>query len=228
METKKNKEQLVKRQAFTPATLHVREATESDEPSRTITGYAILFDTPSEPLWSDEESEAREVIDPEAVTKELLDGMDIKMTMYHNRELLLARSNKGEGTLDYGVDNKGVWFSFDAPRTQHGDEALELVKRGDLSGCSFAFTTRYYDDACVERTANVVGGITMITYRVKAITGVYDFTITDNPAYTDTSVEAREFVEGLKQPAVPDTAVDDAKVREQVSCMRREAEKKII
>ena len=206
---------------FTLANLQVREAAEGEAPSRTITGYAVLFGVPSAPLWQDEDSEAREVIAAGAITKELLDGCDIKMTMYHNRQCLLARSNKGVGTLSYEVDEKGVKFTFDAPNTQHGDEALELIRRGDISGCSFMFTTRYYDDACVSRTATVVNGVTMITYTVKAVTGVYDFTITDNPAYPDTSVEAREFVDGLKEPEQPKPEPkDDTKMREQLREMR--------
>lgn len=224
----KNKSDIIKRQMFTPANLQVREAAEGEAPSRTVEGYAILFNVPSAPLWADEDSEAREVIAPGAVTKELLDGCDIKMTMFHNRQLLLARSNKGEGTLTYVVDDKGVQFSFDAPNTADGDKVLELVRRGDLGGCSFAFTTRYYDDACVERSAKVVNGTTMITYTVKAVTGVYDFTVTDNPAYPDTSVEAREFVAGLKEPEQPKPEPkDDTKMREQLREMRCAANSKI-
>ena len=114
METKTmNKDTIIRRCLCTPTELHVREAAEGEAPSRTITGYAILFNVPSAPLWSDEDSEAREVIAPEAVTKELLDGQDIKMTMFHNRQLILARSNKGGGTLSYTVDEKGVAFEFD-------------------------------------------------------------------------------------------------------------------
>lgn len=225
----KNKSQIIRRQMFTLANLQVREAAEGEAPSRTITGYAVLFGVPSAPLWQDEDSEAREVIAAGAITKELLDGCDIKMTMYHNRQCLLARSNKGVGTLSYEVDEKGVKFTFDAPNTQHGDEALELIRRGDISGCSFMFTTRYYDDACVSRTATVVNGVTMITYTVKAITGVYDFTITDNPAYPDTSVEAREFVDGLKEPEQPKPEPkDDTKMREQLREMRCAARCSII
>jgi HK97 family phage prohead protease len=224
----KNKSDIIKRQMFTPANLHVREAAEGEAPSRTVEGYAILFNVPSAPLWADEDSEAREVIAPGAVTKELLDGCDIKMTMFHNRQLLLARSNKGEGTLTYVVDDKGVQFSFDAPNTADGDKVLELVRRGDLGGCSFAFTTRYYDDACVERSTKVVNGTTMITYTVKAVTGVYDFTITDNPAYPETSVEAREFVDGLKEPEQPKQEPKDyTKMREQLREMRCAANSKI-
>lgn len=141
------KEQLVKRVLRTAvADLKIREAGGEGE-SRVITGYAILFNTPSDPLWSDEESEAREVIAPEAITKELLDGCDIKLTMFHDRHLILGRSRQGSGTLSYTVDEKGVMFECEMPKTVDGDKALELVRRGDLAGCSFMFTTRYYDQA---------------------------------------------------------------------------------
>lgn len=224
----KDKKTLIRRQMFTPTQLQVREAAEGEAPSRTITGYAVLFDTPSAPLWQDEDGEAREVIAKGAITRDLLDGCDIKMTMFHNRQLLLARSKEGEGTLSYEVDDTGVKFSFDAPNTVDGDKAIELVKRGDLGGCSFAFTTRYYDDACVERVSKVVNTRTEITYRVKAVTGVYDFTITDNPAYPDTSVEAREFVEGLKEPEAPEAPkVDEKKLQEQLREMRCAAQRTI-
>ncbi len=221
----KSKDEIIKRQIFTPATLQVREAAEGETPSREITGYAILFNTPSAPLWQDEDSEAREIIAPEAITKEILDGMDIKFTMYHNRQMLLARSNKGIGTLSYEVDEKGVKFKFDAPKTPNGEEALELIRRGDIGGCSFIFSTRYYDKDCVERSAKVINGVSMITYTVKAITGIYDFTITDNPAYPDTSVEARGFVGSLKEPeAKPEKPItENVKMREQVREMRHVA-----
>lgn len=226
----KNKESVVKRTMRTDcAELRVREA-EGDTPSRTITGYAILFDSPSAPLWSDDESEAREVIAPEAITKEVLDGCDIKFTMYHDRQLILGRSNKGAGTLEYFVDEKGVGFNLELPKSPNGDEALELVSRGDISGCSFAFTTRYWDSDFVERTAKVVNGTTMITYRVKAVTGVYDFTLAADPAYPETSVEAREFTAGLREveyPAPEKPTAENCRVRGQVREMRRAAMMKL-
>ena len=129
---KKNKNDLVRREVVVTE-LHVREAGEGEAASRTIVGRAILFNTPSAPLWSDDEEEAREIIAPEAITKELLDGCDIKFTMFHDRQLILARSNKGTGTLSYTVDDKGVAFEFEAPNTVDGDKALELVKRGGIA-----------------------------------------------------------------------------------------------
>lgn len=211
----------------TPAELHVRESSEGE--SRTITGYAILFNTPSAPLYRYEDEEAVEIIAPEAVTREFLDGCDIKMTMFHDRQLILARSKAGSGTLSYSVDEKGVAFSFDAPKTADGDKALELVRRGDISGCSFMFSTYYYDEKYVDRKIERADGITRITYTVRAVTGIYDFTLAADPAYPDTSceAEARELVKSLREPSVDITAIRSEKMREQVQEMRRAASRPI-
>lgn len=211
------KEKEVRRSVFAPSDLHVREAGDGGS-GREICGYAILFGCPSAPLWSEEESEAREVIDAAAVTQELLDGSDIKFTMFHDRQLILARSNHGSGTLSYTIDSKGVAFRFEAPATADGDKALELVRRGDIAGCSFAFSTRYWDADFVERSVVVKNGRSLITYRVKAITGIYDFTLASDPAYPETSVEAREFAaemrEGLEVPGRKGAGVWMDQVRE--------------
>ena len=228
METK---DKVIRRCVCTPSGLHIRETAEGETPSRTITGYAILFNVPSAPLWSDEDSEAREVIAPEAVTKEFLDGQDIKMTMFHDSHSLLARSNKGGGTLSYTVDDKGVMFEFTAPNTVDGDKALELVRRGDISGCSFAFTTHYFDSDFVERQSKVAAnGVNNITYRVKAVTGIYDFTLAANPYYPDTSVEVRELTAELKreqQSATEPTVEEKERVMRQLREMRHAAKLKM-
>lgn len=218
---------IISRTLHTPAELRVREAGEGEAPSRVITGYAILFGVPSAPLYADEEEEWREVIASEAVTQGLLDGSDIKMTMFHDRQLILARSKNGEGTLKYGIDDKGVYFEFEAPNTVDGDKALELVRRGDIAGCSFAFTTYYYDKAFVERSVARVDGRSIITNTVKMMTGIYDFTLAADPAYPDThcEAEARELVSSLKEkPEEPKT--DNA--REQVREMRSAASRTIV
>lgn len=206
-----------KREIFTASQLRLREI-DGIEESRTITGYAILFDVPSAPLYEDEEEVIREVIAPEAVSLELLNNSDIKMTMFHDRQLLLARSNKGSGTLSYGINDKGVYFEFEAPDTADGDKAIELVKRGDIAGCSFAFSTRYYDRAFVEESV-VHGDKVEVTYRVKVITGIYDFTLAADPAYPDTSVEAREIVDALHQRQQR----EKEKFEKQIAEMRRAA-----
>lgn len=216
---------MITRMLHTVSNLRIREREDGGE-SRTITGYAILFGVPSEPLYAYNDEEAREVIAPGAVTKELLDGCDIKMTMFHDRQLILARSKNGTGTLSYTVDDKGVAFEFEAPNTVDGDKALELVRRGDIAGCSFAFSTHYYDSAYVSRDVQRVDGKTVITYTVKVITGIYDFTLAADPAYPDTNCEAetRELIEELRKPEEQET---NDNVREQVCEMRRAASRSI-
>lgn len=230
---KKNKNDLVRREVVvTCAGLHVREAAEGEAPSRVIEGRVIPFNTPSEPLWSDEDEEAREIIAPSAITKEFLDGCDIKFTMFHDRQLILARSKNGSGTLSYTVDEQGVAFEFEAPNTVDGDKALELVRRGDIAGCSFAFTTHYWDETFVSRSVEVRDGRTYITYTVKVVTGVYDFTLAADPAYPDTSVEAREFAQELREAAKPDkpatAPINTEKLDKQLREMRRAAQTKIV
>lgn len=218
----KNKDTIIKRIMYTGEPLHIRET--DGVHARTITGYAILFNTPSAPLYEDEEEEVREVIAPSAVTKELLDVSDIKMTMFHDQQLILARSMNGSGTLTYGLDDKGVYFEFEAPNTVDGDKALELVRRGDISGCSFMFCTHYYDRAYVSRNVQRENEKTKITYKVNIITGIYDFTLAADPAYPDTTceAEARELADALRE-SYPEPGRDGGKVREQVREMRSAA-----
>lgn len=163
----------------------LREASEGGSESRTIEGYAIVFGVESR-ILSDYWDNYREIIEPGAITEERLKDMDIKMTMYHNREKILARSTNGEGTLKLTVDDVGVKYSFEAPNTVDGDTALELVKRGDLSGSSFMFWTDERNVSYERRSDDIM------LRRVKTIGMIYDMTIAADPAYEQTTVAARE------------------------------------
>ena len=216
----RNKNEIITRMLHTVSDLHVREAGEGEDPSRTITGYAVLFNTLSAPLYSYDDEEAFEVISPSAITREFLDQCDIKMTMFHDRQLILARSRNGEGSLSYDVDEKGVSFRFDAPNTVDGDKALEMIR------CSFMFSTHYFDEAYVSRGIERVDGKTRITYTVKRITNIYDFTLAVDPAYPDTSceTEARELVNELRSNG----SAQRSRFEEQVREMRLAASRKLV
>lgn len=174
--------------------LRVREAADGGE-SRTIEGYALKFGVRSR-LLCDWWNNYYEVLEPGCVTRAMLDGCDIKLTMFHDRQTLLARSNKGQGTLGYEVDNGGVKFWADMPHTADGDKALELVRRGDIAGCSFMYST---DEADSENAVSYErldekdgGGEDILLRHVKRIDAVYDFTLTPDPAFEQTTVTRRE------------------------------------
>lgn len=161
------------------------EGTE-EAPSRVIRGRAIVFNQPTE-MWRDEERVVREVIAPEAITDEVLAQSDIKMTMHHNPEKVLARSKRGEGTLSYTRSEEGVDFEFEAPNTEDGNTALELVKRGDIDGCSF---WGFLPEDAVDYTHTEEDGVKVTTCTIRSIVNLVDFTLTPSPAYEQTSVEA--------------------------------------
>ena len=165
--------------------LAVREAAEGSQgESRTITGTAIVFNSESEVL-DDWGVKFREIIKPEACQMAFLNTQDIKMNLLHERTMAIARCKEGRGSLRLSVDGRGVNFEFEAPKCDIGDRALELVRTGVYSGCSFEFIPEDYE--VEERGANKEVRITHKKFR--AITAL---TIGMDPAYKATSVNARE------------------------------------
>lgn len=218
-----------------PTTLRIREAEGEGEKkeSRTIEGYVLKFGVRSKML-GDWYRLYYEILEPGCLTKETLDSCDIKLTMFHNRELILARSNKGEGTLHYVVDSTGVKFDAEMPHTADGDKALELIQRGDLAGCSFAYSTDERD------SENAVSyepsgekdedGDDILLRHVKRIDAVYDFTLAADPAFEQTTLTKRE-VEAAGVVFNADGTIttkgkapkQDSKKREAVEALRKAA-----
>lgn len=158
---------------------------------RTIDGYAIVFNQRSEVMldWTDEGIRRFvEVVDPSAVDEALLLSSDIRALIEHNRERLLARYNKGVGTLSLTIDEHGLRYSFEAPNTADGDYAVEMVGRGDISGSSFAFRAKDSDTEWVKE-----GNLWVRT--IKRFSLLRDVTITTDPAYTQTEVSVRSLDE---------------------------------
>lgn len=174
---------------------HFREVPDEEGGGRIIEGYAIVFDVQSR-LLSDYWENYYEIIESGAITEESLREMDIKMTIWHNREKLLARSNKGVGTLKLTVDEIGVKYEFEAPDTADGNNAWVLTKRGDLSGSSFSY---WSDERSSVRYTTDENDI--LVRHVERIDKIFEMTIASDPAYTETNVTAREIeMTGFKLP----------------------------
>ena len=188
---------MIRREASFQAGLHVRES-EGGSESRTIEGYVLKFGVRSV-LLHDWWNPYYEILEPGCVTREMLDKCNIPLTMFHDRELVIARSKNGKGTLSYTVDGLGTQFNADVARTADGDKALELVRRGDLAGCSFVYSTDEMDPEAVTYEASGekdADGNDILLRHVWRIDSITDFTLTGNAAYGQTECVAREAPDG--------------------------------
>ena len=163
--------------------IEVREAAEEGKGSRTVRGYAAVFNTDNCEL----DQEGRGFV--ESLDPHCFDGVigrsDVCALYEHKYALgILARSTNGKGTLRLSVDKKGLLCEFDAPHTTLGDDILESVRRGDIKGMSFAFnvTSDQWDkDDKGEYTRTI-----------KQVGQLFDVSLVAMPAYDKTSVNLRE------------------------------------
>ena len=194
--------------------LHVRE-TEDGQQSRTIEGKPIVFGVRSVNLtpWSDTR-EVYEVLEPGCITNELLQRSDVILNLNHSSMVpdVLGRCKNGNGTLSLRLASDHIECRCDLPNTNNANDALELMRRGDISGMSFAFQDDYQDSengVSYERTAETHDGKEVWLRHVKRITGLYDVAIVTHPAYEQTSVATREASEAI------DKAIEEQLKREQ-------------
>ena len=158
-------------------TVYQVQVTGESEEKRTVEGYAILFNTPSDGLCFEE------VIERGALDG-VLEKSDVFALLNHSQSRgVLARSNKGSGSLSLNVDEKGLKYRFEAPKTALGDELLENIRRGEISASSFCFdvekdTWEKKNDGTWKRTVFKIGNL-------------YDVSPVYNAAYSKTSVYMR-------------------------------------
>ena len=177
--------------------------------TRTIEGYAVVFEKESRMMfdfWKGKKFV--EVIKRGAVSEDDLKKWDIKALAEHDKSRLLARSFNGVGSLQLSVDDYGVKYRFDAPKTVEGDNALELIKRGDIFGSSFAFTAD--EQAHVKYSKREDGSLLR---EVTKLERMYDVSIVTDPAYFGTNVSVRDLQEFIDPPK-------DESWKEEVSQLR--------
>ena len=159
--------------------IRLGDSATSTSESRHIEGYAIVFNSLSNDLGG-----FREIIEPTAIDDELIKNSDIVCLFNHDiKKGLLARSYHGRGSLKLEIDEHGLHYSFDAPNTKFGNEILEMVRRGDVAKCSFAFVCGEDVWDKDEKTGEYIR-------RVKKIKNLYDVSLVYHPAYEETEAIA--------------------------------------
>lgn len=165
---------------------------------RIVTGYAAVFDSPSQPLWG----EWREVIAPGAFAETLAAPDDIYALWNHNANEPIA--SRDAGTLKLSEDKRGL-------RTEihFGDSDIEKywhskIKDKTIKKMSFGFSP---EEEGVDYDAKIRTLMRIRLYEVSPVTW---------PAYQGTSISAR----GYAQPEdifsrfipAPASQVEDARV----------------
>ena len=216
--------------------LQVREPQEGQTESRRVEGRPIVFGVRSVNLtpWSSTRK-VYEILEPGCISRELLQKSDVILNLNHNSNVtnVLGRyRNSDKDTLSLELRGDGIDCACDLPNTNNANDTLELIKRGDITGMSFAFSDDYEDTengVSYERTNDVEDGKEVWLRHVKRINGLYDVSIVTHPAYEQTSVATREQSEAidkaieaqLKREAGQQETDEEKAAREQ-----REAEEK--
>ena len=148
-----------------------------EQGSRTVSGYGSVFNSQSEDLGF------IETIDPKAITDETIKRSDVFATLNHDNDKILARCKYGSGSLELKCDDKGLYYRFDAPNTDLGDELLEHLNRGEIDSSSFAFT--------VKRDEWTKGDDGKTYRRILEIDQVFDISPVYCPAYPEAICQKR-------------------------------------
>lgn len=163
-EGERGKKMLVKEERTTGVNFEVRESSNG----MTYSGYAAIWDSPSEPLPFIER------IQRGAFRKTLQSRNEIKLLWNHDAGQVLGSLRAG--TLRLFEDAKGLRVEADLPDTQLGRDTAVLLKRGDISSMSFGFSVPKGGD-----TWNEDG-----TERTLKSVRLFEVSIVAWPAYTAT------------------------------------------
>ena len=148
-----------------------------------VEGQAVAFDTPTV-MYTDENGNNYY----EIIASGALDGADMSdVPMRYNHSsafMIVGRHNErrpSRSTVDFTVDQAGLWIRADLSRTESARQLYEAIKAELVTQMSFAFTVaeETYDVAARTRT-------------IQKIKRLWDVSAVDTPAYDTTSIYARD------------------------------------
>ena len=167
----------IKEVRFLP--LELRTEQENEEVAY-IEGYPIVFNQETDM------GEWRETIDPSAAGDPAL-LRDVALMVGHDFgsiPLAHSRRNNGSGTMQLTADDSGVFMRavLDVKNNPKAAEAYSAIKRGDLSGMSFAFIVNEerWEDLDTEKPLR----------RITGFGRIFECSLVAFPAYSGTSVQA--------------------------------------
>ena len=154
-------------------------AEQDEDKGAAIEGYPIVFNQETDL------GEWREVIDPASVSKENL--RDVALMVGHDFGMIPlahSRRNNGSGTMQLTPDEHGVKMraALDVENNPKASEAYSAIRRGDMTGMSFAFIVNEesWEDLDTEKPLR----------RITGMSEIFEVSLVAFPAYQGTSVQA--------------------------------------
>lgn len=190
-----------------PTMLEIKKD-ETKEDEYIVEGKAISFNSPTV-LFSDKDSEYREVITPEAINETT--SMDDVVFLYDHEGRVLARTTNG--TLEVSKQEDGVYIKADLSLTKAGRDLYEEIKVGLVTKMSFGFMV---DDDKYDNLSE--DGKDVIVRTVKSFSRIVDVSAVSIPAYNSTEISVRNFEDAKK---------DIEKIREREEEKRKLKEKQL-
>jgi hypothetical protein len=169
MKTQEAFEQEVRAQYGEAVELRVSEVRAASDDTLTVSGYAAMFDDITDLGYF-----------KERIARGAFDGVmedDVRLLINHAGVPLARTTN---GTLDLEVDETGLRYTARLADTTEGRDLYKLIKRGDISQSSFAFTIAEED---YDRKANL--------RTITKMGSLLDVSPVTYPAYPTTTVAAR-------------------------------------
>ena len=190
--------------------VEIRCELRSENGGRRISGKAISFDTQSNDIGF------IEILHRGCISQELIDSSNIVFLYNHDYNQVIARANKGKGTLNIDLRDDGVYFDLEVPNTTMGNDLLENIRLGNITQCSFGFNYANEEGAYKDEK------IGDVWYRnVYKIGKLYDLSAVTYPAYDDTYVNARM----QERSKMEDKLKETEEIQEKVSEEKKEEDK---
>lgn len=159
-----------------------------EEPQKIVRGYASTFGNPYT-LYSDEEYEVREIMDPHAFDD--ADLSDVIMQYNHEGRVFARVSN---GTLETTVDERGLAIKADLGGTDLGAQVYAEIAGGYTNKMSIGMKIDRSRDVWV--TEKLAGKI-IETRTINRVAKLYDVSAVSIPANDATSISVRALVDGV-------------------------------
>lgn len=167
-----------------------------------IAGYAVVFNAWSLPIADSRGRKFKERVAPTAFDRALASNPDIRALGNHNQDYPLGRT--GNGTLTLRKDGQGLRFELRPdPNTFWGASAVAAIKRGDVSGMSFAFLVPDKGDTWAKPEMDGLAQRTLLD------TDLLEVSPVTFPAYPQTSVQVRAI-------DVPDFTESDSQAADEI------------